>query len=81
MRNPIAEAYTPEEEAKDTTLQSHNRRKRANNRGRTHRLFGFLLGATGAGAAMYTYVVQEYKVGNELLTEDIYVRLDGGNLL
>lgn len=24
---------------------------------------------------MYTYVVQEYKVSNELLTEDIYVRL------
>ena len=23
---------------------------------------------------MYTYVVQEYKVSNELLTEDIYVR-------
>ncbi|KIW02933.1 uncharacterized protein PV09_05979 [Verruconis gallopava] len=35
-------------------------------------LFGFLLGATGAGAAMYTYVVQEYKVSNEMLTEDIY---------
>jgi len=35
-------------------------------------LFGFLLGAAGSGAAMYTYVVQEYKVSNELLTEDIY---------
>jgi len=35
-------------------------------------LFGFLLGAVGAGSAMYTYVVQEYKVSNELLTEDIY---------
>ena len=39
-----------------------------------HRLFGFLLGSTTAGAAMYYYVVDEYRISNELLTEDIYVR-------
>ncbi|KAI1846743.1 hypothetical protein JX265_008953 [Neoarthrinium moseri] len=37
-------------------------------------LFGFLLGSTLAGAGVYTYVLQEYKASNELLTEDIYVR-------
>lgn len=40
-----------------------------------YRLFGFLLGATTAGAGMYYYVIDEYRVSNELLTEDIYVRL------
>ncbi|OCL01223.1 WLM-domain-containing protein [Glonium stellatum] len=35
-------------------------------------IFGFLLGATTAGAGMYYYVIDEYKVSNELLTEDIY---------
>ncbi|KAF2011623.1 hypothetical protein BU24DRAFT_413258 [Aaosphaeria arxii CBS 175.79] len=35
-------------------------------------LFGFLLGATTSGAGMYYYVVDEYRVSNELLTEDIY---------
>ncbi|KAH8675389.1 hypothetical protein BX600DRAFT_452549 [Xylariales sp. PMI_506] len=35
-------------------------------------LFGFLLGTTLAGSAVYTYVLQEYKASNELLTEDIY---------
>jgi hypothetical protein len=40
----------------------------------TNRLFGFLLGATTAGAGMYYYVIDEYRVSNELLTEDIYVR-------
>jgi hypothetical protein len=38
------------------------------------RIFGFLLGATSAGAGMYYYVIDEYRVSNELLTEDIYVR-------
>lgn len=37
-------------------------------------LFGFLLGSTGAGAAVYYYILEEYRVSNELLTEDIYVR-------
>lgn len=41
---------------------------------RVHRMFGFLLGAVSAGGAMYYYVVDEYRVSNELLTEDIYVR-------
>lgn len=46
-------------------------------------IFGFLLGATTAGAGMYYYVIEEYKVSNELLTEDIYAlqaavqRIDG----
>ncbi|KAF2501504.1 hypothetical protein BU16DRAFT_438638, partial [Lophium mytilinum] len=35
-------------------------------------LFGFLLGTAGTGAGMYYYVLDEYKVSNELLTEDIY---------
>ena len=38
-----------------------------------HRLFGFLLGSVIAGAGLYYYVIDEYKVSNELLTEDIYV--------
>jgi hypothetical protein len=50
-------------------------RNREANALRSSRLFGFLLGAVGAGTGMYTYVVQEYKVSNELLTEDIYVCL------
>ncbi|TVY45287.1 hypothetical protein LSUB1_G000443 [Lachnellula subtilissima] len=35
-------------------------------------LMGFLLGSTLAGAGVYYYVLEEYKVSNELLTEDIY---------
>ncbi|KAF2481919.1 hypothetical protein BDY17DRAFT_299928 [Neohortaea acidophila] len=35
-------------------------------------LFGFLLGSVIAGAGLYYYVIDEYKVSNELLTEDIY---------
>lgn len=38
-------------------------------------LFGFLFGSVLAGGAVYSYVLQEYKASNELLTEDIYVRL------
>lgn len=38
------------------------------------RLFGFLLGSTAAGAGVYYYILEEYRVSNELLTEDIYVR-------
>ena len=36
-------------------------------------LFGFLLGSVLAGSGLYYYVIDEYKVSNELLTEDIYV--------
>ncbi|CAG5147255.1 uncharacterized protein ALTATR162_LOCUS2008 [Alternaria atra] len=35
-------------------------------------LFGFLVGATTSGAGMYYYVIDEYRVSNQLLTEDIY---------
>ncbi|KAF2220008.1 hypothetical protein BDZ85DRAFT_204947 [Elsinoe ampelina] len=35
-------------------------------------LLGFLLGSTLAGSALYYYVIDEYKVSNQLLTEDIY---------
>ncbi|KNG47521.1 hypothetical protein TW65_05558 [Stemphylium lycopersici] len=35
-------------------------------------LFGFLTGATASGAGMYYYVIDEYRVSNQLLTEDIY---------
>jgi hypothetical protein len=40
-----------------------------------HRLFGFLLGTALSGTAVYTYLLGEYKTSNDLLTEDIYVRL------
>ncbi|KAI4168495.1 MAG: hypothetical protein LQ343_006382 [Gyalolechia ehrenbergii] len=35
-------------------------------------MFGFLLGTTLAGAVTYYYILDEYRVSNELLTEDIY---------
>ncbi|KAI9860825.1 MAG: hypothetical protein M1824_002860 [Vezdaea acicularis] len=35
-------------------------------------LFGFFLGSSLAGFAVYYYILDEYKVSNELLTEDIY---------
>ncbi|KAL2182359.1 hypothetical protein L209DRAFT_746254 [Thermothelomyces heterothallicus CBS 203.75] len=35
-------------------------------------LFGFFLGSSLAAAGIYYYAIQEYKVSNELLTEDIY---------
>ncbi|CCF44925.1 hypothetical protein CH063_14172, partial [Colletotrichum higginsianum] len=35
-------------------------------------LFGFFLGSSLAGAGVYSYLLQEYKTSNELLTEDIY---------
>ncbi|EWG38018.1 hypothetical protein FVEG_01378 [Fusarium verticillioides 7600] len=37
-------------------------------------LFGFLLGSFLAGSASYSYLLKEYKIANDLLTEDIYVR-------
>lgn len=37
-------------------------------------LFGFLSGAVFAGATVYYYILGEYRVSNEMLTEDIYVR-------
>jgi hypothetical protein len=39
-------------------------------------LFGFLLGTVLSGGAVYSYLLQEYKTANDLLSEDIYVRLD-----
>ncbi|RMZ82091.1 hypothetical protein DV737_g2156, partial [Chaetothyriales sp. CBS 132003] len=36
------------------------------------RLFGFLLGSTLAGASVYYYILEEYKVSNEVLSEDIF---------
>ncbi|TID14401.1 hypothetical protein E6O75_ATG09480 [Venturia nashicola] len=35
-------------------------------------LLGFLSGSVLAAGSMYFYVLQEYRVSNELLTEDIY---------
>ncbi|EFX05856.1 hypothetical protein CMQ_3925 [Grosmannia clavigera kw1407] len=35
-------------------------------------LFGFLLGTTLSGSAVYYYVLQEYKASNDQLTDDIY---------
>ncbi|KAL2374183.1 hypothetical protein RJ035_007675 [Blastomyces gilchristii] len=37
-------------------------------------LFGFLFGTAIAGASVYYYILDEYRVSNEMLTEDIYVR-------
>ena len=37
------------------------------------RFFGFLLGSTVAGGSVYYYILEEYKISNEMLTEDIYV--------
>jgi hypothetical protein len=39
------------------------------------RLLGFFVGATVAGVGVFYYGLEEYKVSNELLTEDIYVRV------
>lgn len=39
-------------------------------------LFGFLFGSVLAGSSVYTYLVSEYKISNDLLTEDIYVCCD-----
>jgi len=35
-------------------------------------IFGFLLGSFASGAGLYYYVVDEYRVSNELLSEDVY---------
>jgi len=35
-------------------------------------LTGFLLGSVLSGAGMYYYVLNEYRVSNELLTEDMF---------
>lgn len=35
-------------------------------------LFGFLLGSTVAGGLVYYYILDEYKIANQMLTEDIY---------
>lgn len=40
----------------------------------TYRIVGFLAGGGVAGTLVYKYILDEYKVSNELLTEDIYVR-------
>lgn len=39
-----------------------------------YRLFGFFLGSTLTGGIIYYSLLDEYKLSNELLTEDIYVR-------
>ena len=36
-------------------------------------LVGFLMGSTLAGLGTWFYIMEEYRVSNELLTEDIYV--------
>lgn len=36
-------------------------------------MFGFLLGSSVSGGAAYLYLLEEYKVSNELLTEDVEV--------
>lgn len=36
-------------------------------------IFGFLSGAVAAGAATYYYILGDYRLSNDMLTEDIYV--------
>ena len=43
--------------------------------GLVFRMFGFLLGSTAAAYGTYYYILDEYRLSNELLTEDIYVRV------
>lgn len=38
-------------------------------------MVGFLFGASLAGVGTYYYILEEYRTSNELLTEDIYVRM------
>lgn len=38
------------------------------------RLFGFLTGSVVAGAVVYYYILGEYRISNNMLTEDIDVR-------
>jgi hypothetical protein len=38
-------------------------------------VFGFLTGAVVAGAAVYYYILGDYRVTNEMLSDDIGVRL------
>ena len=38
-------------------------------------LLGFFVGATLAGASVWFYILQEYRVSNEMLGEDVYVSL------
>lgn len=40
-----------------------------------YRVFGFLLGSVTAGVAMWYYILKEYRVANEMLTDDIFVRI------
>ena len=40
-----------------------------------YRMFGFLLGTSAAAYGTYYYVLEEYRLANEMLTEDIYVRV------
>lgn len=37
------------------------------------RMLGFAIGSMTAGVVVYKYVLEEYRVSNELLTEDVYV--------
>lgn len=37
------------------------------------RIFGFLTGAVVAGASVYYYVLSDYRIANEMLSEDIGV--------
>lgn len=47
----------------------------------TSRLFGFLTGAVVAGASVYYYVLGDYRVSNEMLSDDITVRFKLVHLL
>lgn len=38
-------------------------------------IFGFFAGSTVAGVAAYSYMKQEFRTANDLLVEDLYVRV------
>jgi hypothetical protein len=42
---------------------------------RVRRLVGFLAGATASGAGSYSFLTKEFKAQNDLLLEDLYVRV------
>lgn len=42
-----------------------------------NRVFGFLAGAVFAGASVYYYILGDYRVANEMLSDDISVCTPG----
>ncbi|MBE3042192.1 hypothetical protein IMZ48_06355 [Candidatus Bathyarchaeota archaeon] len=43
--------------------------------GNGDRIFGFFAGTTIAGVGAYSFMKQEFRTANDLLVEDLYVRV------